>query len=211
MKRNGFTLVELLMSITLVSIVLVSMLGTLVKLKNVYALSNNDTEIRVYGASISRAINNDIIKNTGIDELNSCSKVGSDSIYESSCTFSLNNGLNRKLTLRVAKADTLSQDEDTGTKFIATIARSTLEYYDTDNNKVLLIKTVYSKEIYSVINDTSKGSLTEKKYYYYTGLTSATNTYSHVPSGVVKLKSITISASDPEFNLIIYSGGTYSS
>lgn len=211
MKRDGFTLVEILMSITLVSIVLVSMLGTLVKLKDVYANSNNDTEIRVYGAAISRAINNDIIENLGINVLNSCSKVGSDSIYESTCEFSLNNAKNRRLTLRVVKTDTLSQDAETGNKYITTIARSTLEYYDIDSSKVLLIKTVYSKEVYSVIGVSTKGSLTEKNYYNYTGLTSLTNTYTHVPSGVVKLKSITISASDPEFNIVIYSGGTYSS
>ena len=211
MKKNGFTLVEILLSITLVSIVLVSMLGTLVKLKNVYATSNNDTEIRIYGAAISRVINNDIINNTGINVLNSCSKVGVDSLYESTCTFSLNNGKNRKLTLRVSKTDTLSQDAKTDIKSITTLARSTLEYSDLDSGKILLIKTVHSIEIYSVVNNTLKGAITDKRYYHYTGLTSATDVYSHVPSGVVKLKSITISASDPEFNLVIYSGGTYSS
>lgn len=210
MKKDGFTLIEILISITLVSIVLVSMLSTLVKLKDVYALSNNDTEVRVFGAVISRTINNDIIKNGGIDILEVCDTKGSESIYESSCRFSLNNGSTRDLKLRVVEEETLSENEN-HTRYIVSIVRSTLEYYDPEEDEILMIKTIYSKETYSVEEDDEKGTVTETLYYHFNGLRSETKSYEHALSGYNKLKLITIKASDPEFNIMIYSGGTYSS
>ena len=47
MNKNGFTLVELIVSIVLVSIVLVSMTGTLVKLKETYNVVNEDADARI--------------------------------------------------------------------------------------------------------------------------------------------------------------------
>ena len=41
MNKKGFTLIELIVSIILVSIVLISMTGTLIKLKDTYVLIND--------------------------------------------------------------------------------------------------------------------------------------------------------------------------
>ena len=46
MNKKGFTLIELIVSITLVSIILVSLLATLVKLKQTYEVIDEDSDIR---------------------------------------------------------------------------------------------------------------------------------------------------------------------
>ena len=57
MNKKGFTLIELIVSIILVSIVLISMTGTLVKLKDTYSVVNEDADARIYGATISKIVN----------------------------------------------------------------------------------------------------------------------------------------------------------
>ncbi len=199
MKKNGFTLIEILVSITLVSIVLVSMLNTLVKLKDVYATSNDDTDVRVYGSTISRIINNDLIKNDGIKVLNPCTTNGIDSLYESKCIFTLNSGDERVLDLRVSSETSAVQtNAQTKENYIVKITRSTIDYTDSITNRIILVKTIYSKEIYSVKEGEITGT-TERKYYHFTGIKSTHKDYANV---------ITIEASDPEFNLVIYSSGT---
>ena len=64
MNKKGFTLIELIVSIILVSIVLISMTGTLVKLKDTYSVVNEDADARIYGATISKIVNDDLLKNT---------------------------------------------------------------------------------------------------------------------------------------------------
>ena len=66
MNKKGFTLIELIVSIILVSIVLISMTGTLVKLKDTYSVVNEDADARIYGATISKIVNDDLLKNNGI-------------------------------------------------------------------------------------------------------------------------------------------------
>ena len=51
MNKKGFTLIELIVSITLVSIILVSLLATLVKLKQTYEVIEEDSDIRIYKVS----------------------------------------------------------------------------------------------------------------------------------------------------------------
>lgn len=76
MNKKGFTLIELIVSIVLVTVILVSLLATLVKLKQTYEVIEEDSDIRIYSASISRHINNDIITNKGITS-GTCNEEGS--------------------------------------------------------------------------------------------------------------------------------------
>ncbi|MDD6272997.1 MAG: prepilin-type N-terminal cleavage/methylation domain-containing protein [bacterium] len=66
MNKKGFTLVEVIMSIVLVSVVLTFMLASLVKLRNTYSEVNENTDALIFSSSISRIINNDLYDNGGI-------------------------------------------------------------------------------------------------------------------------------------------------
>ena len=90
MNKKGFTLIELIVSIVLVTVILVSLLATLVKLKQTYEVIEEDSDIRIYSASISRHINNDIITNKGITS-GTCNEEGSR------CELKLKNGEERVL------------------------------------------------------------------------------------------------------------------
>ena len=66
MTKKGFTLIELIVSIVLVGVILASMIGTLLSLKDTYSVINEDVEARTYSALISKTINEHIMKNNGI-------------------------------------------------------------------------------------------------------------------------------------------------
>ena len=63
MNKKGFTLIEVILSIVLVSVVLTSMLATLVKLRENYSIVNENTDALIYSSSVSRILNNDLSKN----------------------------------------------------------------------------------------------------------------------------------------------------
>ena len=66
MNKKGFTLVELMVSITLLSIVLIFMMNTLVKLRDTNVAEGVETNLVVMQALIGKEINSDILKNGGI-------------------------------------------------------------------------------------------------------------------------------------------------
>ena len=66
MNKKGFTLIELMISISLLSIVLIFMMNTLVKLRDTSLASGEETNLLVGQAMISKTINNDIILNGGV-------------------------------------------------------------------------------------------------------------------------------------------------
>lgn len=90
MNKKGFTLVEVITSLVLVSVVLVIMLGTLVKIKGSYNKINQNMDAIVYSASITRVINGDFKDNSGINNI-VCSPEGNI------CNITLNNGNKRIL------------------------------------------------------------------------------------------------------------------
>ena len=92
MKKKGFTLIELIVSIVLVSVVLVSLLGSLLQIRNAYTTIHENSDILVYSSSIARVINNDLSKNNGIRFV-SCETDGSK------CYLILGNDDRRELTL----------------------------------------------------------------------------------------------------------------
>ena len=195
MDKKGFTLVEIIVSISLISIVLVSMLVTLVNLRQVYSESNDDTDIRIYGSSLSRAINKDILENKGIKTVE-CED-------NTKCNITLNNDETRVLLI-----NTLGSSEKLnalGT--IKTITnKSTIIYKNTyktplvdTDDQIITIKTVTSVTTQSVDGDDILYEDTE--FFHFTGLTHKEYDYT-----VYKIHKISINASDPRYTVNIYSG-----
>ena len=75
MKKQGFTLVELILSIVLVSIIIVTMVGTILKIRQSYSIINQNIEARTYKALIAKVINEHFIKNGGVKNINCLQKL----------------------------------------------------------------------------------------------------------------------------------------
>lgn len=207
MNKNGFTLIELIVSILLVSIVLVSMTGTLVKLKQTYNIINEDTDARIYGATISKIINDDFLKNNGIRDI-SCS----NDEDMSSCEIVL--GTNQKRTLEILR-NTIPNDKETiyengkniGTK---TYEKTTLRYSDSTTGavKTLLIKTI---ELIVKSNNEVDNNLVNTYGYKFTDLSVKTYKYKNIDDYDItdKITHIIIGLSNEKYNIDLYSSGTY--
>lgn len=207
MNKNGFTLVELIVSIVLVSIVLVSMTGTLVKLKETYNVVNENADARIYGATISKIINDDFLKNNGIRDI-SCS----NDEDMSSCEIVL--GTNQKRTLEILR-NTIPNDSETiyengknvGTK---TYEKTTLRYSDSTTGavKTLLIKTI---ELIVKSNNEVDNNLVNTYGYKFTDLSVKTYKYENIDDydKTDKITHIIIGLSDEKYNIDLYSSGTY--
>lgn len=221
MKKNGFTLIEIIVSIALVSVVLISMMGTLIKLKEVYSLVDEDTDILIYGASITRIISNDIIKNGDIKKI-SCSESGEAcseySVYEK-IYLTLGNGKKRLIeiiptiddndnNLNIVTNITAEDNTIIGHK---TVIKNSLRYTDTTdavNTKLLYIKTLdltkTEVEESSTINETVYG-------YNFKGFEVIKYVY---PSAVRPtseedvINIVNIKMSDQSFDLTLYSSAT---
>ena len=92
MKKRGFTLLEVIVSIVLVSVVMISLLASLIQLNETYNIIHENSDILVYNASVTRVINNDLSNNLGIRYI-SCNE---DNL---SCDFVLGNDSKRKIEI----------------------------------------------------------------------------------------------------------------
>lgn len=207
MNNKGFTLIELIVSIVLVSMVLVSMTGTLIKLKETYNVVNEDADARIYGATISKIINDDFLKNNGIRTI-SCS----NDEDMSSCEMIL--GTNQKRTLEILrnKIDNSSEiiysnGKNIGTK---TYEKTTLRYSDSTTGavKTLLIKSI---DLIIKSNNEEDNDLVNTYGYKFTNLDVETFTYENKDdySYIDKITHITVGLSDEKYNIDLYSSGTY--
>ncbi len=111
MNKKGFTLIELTVSIVLLSLIMVFMFNFLSILKKDEDKIENNTEIIVMRNSISQYINEDIRNNEGISEISCCN--------EYDCTYTcpdesenidaygihMKNGKIKKITLVKAELD----------------------------------------------------------------------------------------------------------
>lgn len=66
MNKKGFTLIELMISIGLISIMLIFMMNTLVKLRDTSIASGVETNLQVGQAIITHTVNSDVLENNGI-------------------------------------------------------------------------------------------------------------------------------------------------
>ena len=207
MNKKGFTLIELIVSIILVSIVLISMTGTLIKLKDTYSLVNEDADARIFGATISKIVNDDLLKNNGIKtiECNEDTKVSICEIYM---------GNNKKRTLEILRNETSNDIEkitfngkEIGTK---KYEKTTLRYSDstTGNVKTILLKTI---ELITRTNNEEGNDRVTTTGYKFTTLSKEVFKYENVDDNtkVDKMTHITIGLSDEKYNIELYSSGTY--
>ncbi len=91
MNKKGFTLIEVIVSVVLVSIVMVSLLSSLIQLRKTYSLVHENTDIVVYTSSIARVINNDLSNNNGIKMI-TCSS-------NTKCEMKMGNDTNRTIEI----------------------------------------------------------------------------------------------------------------
>lgn len=143
MKKNGFTLIEVIVSVVLVSVVMVSLLGSLIQLRQTYTVIHENSDVIVYSSSISRVINNDLALNNGIRYC-SCAADGQ------SCDIILGN--NQKRQLKIFKkcfVDGRSADCNTPYDNKEKIIRTTLKYTNNTldgDNKLVYIRTLELKK-----------------------------------------------------------------
>jgi len=184
MKKDGFTLVEIIISIVLVSVLLVSMLVSLIKLREASLTVDDDSDVRIIGSSLSKIINEDFINNCGIKNLN-C-------ITDKECSIAFNNGEVRKLTLRVHSEKGNSNIEKNIT---------TIEYINNISNVKITTKTFTSITTSSINSKGESSSSTEN--YHITKLSSSSKKYSTI-LGEQTIFSLTLNMSDPKYNIVLY-------
>jgi len=189
MKKNGFTLVEVLVSLVLVSTILATMFVSLVKMRENYNIESSNSEIEMAKATITRIISKDINDSGGIQNV-SCNQEGNE------CKVYLTNGEKRKLNIESFSLNKINY--------------STLLYSSIDDfYKVSpTMKTLYIK--------TLKDHTTSKDKQYVFG-SMRTNSYSfeNIDSGTSVLSKITIRINDTKYrddstyDVIISSASNY--
>ena len=146
MKKKGFTLIEVIVSIVLVSVVMVSLLGSLIQLRQTYTVIHENSDIIVYSSSISRVINNDLTMNNGI-RYASCDSDGQR------CDIILGN--DEKRELRIVKKTTCYKQDGTVTNCETVsgnhqdIIKTTLKYTNNtipEDPKLVYIRTLEARK-----------------------------------------------------------------
>ena len=166
MNKKGFTLIEIIVSIVLVSIVMISLLGSLIQLRSTYTVIHENSDVIVYSSSITRVINNDLALNNGIRYVSCEATSGQE------CDMILGNDSNRKLQI-IRKCSVsicganggsctpnteINCDEmnaaDTQEGIKHTNIKTTLKYIDTtdaSNSELLYIRTLESDRYENVV------------------------------------------------------------
>ncbi len=193
MRKNGFTLIELIISIALVGIILASMIGTLISLKDTYGVINEDVEARTYSALVSKVINEHLMKNNGIKSY-TCS--------DNMCSLTL--GTNKEMILEIVTSDVKTSDindSSTGNK-IGTLTEkvTTIKYYE-DGGGYSYYKTIkhYDRKYDDNDDNVEIGYKFEK-------LSSNENAYQSKKNPDLNdyIVNITIEMNNPKYNIELY-------
>lgn len=206
MNKRGFTLIELLVSIVLVSIVLATMLSTLTKIKSTYNVIYSNTDVEIYGSSLSRIINNDINKNSGIKYIN-CDTDGK------TCELLLANDSRRKIeiydvTLKAALPATKCKNCSTER------VSNTLRYSDAKTGKTIYIKTLSLYKTTTTKGATDdvdiNGSIFGRMYATYVDFPNVNNTNytSSLASLTIEIND-TADVNDYTHNIMIYASSNF--
>ena len=115
MNKKGFTIVELIISVAILSIVLVFALNLLVVLKEKEMNLDTDTDMVLNQTFVSKKINGDIIKNGGIKSLN-CTTT--------KCDFTFNNEVSKILTI-TNNRKTIKYENEENIELTRTLPKST--------------------------------------------------------------------------------------
>ena len=212
MNKKGFTLIEVIVSVLLVSIVLISLMATLLKLRSTYRDVNKNTDVLIYGSSLSRVINNDLMSKNGIRHTN-CDTDGL------SCDFILGNDEQRKLEIIEEEIDHGDFKADSlGSKAVShKTVRTTLKYTNTtkekdnDEEEILYIRTL-TREDY-VDED---GVHTTDGYNFYSLVSDVKEIDNNADKKYIDIVTkVTISMydgkdiNDSTYNVNLYTAGKY--
>ena len=157
MNKKGFTLVEVVVSIVLVSVVMISLLASLLKIKETYNIVHDNNEVLIYSSSITRIINNDIAKNQGIRNAgcDRCNKIDEKCDYK--CELTLGTGDKRVIKINTHKS-LVKQENNIKTEDVI----STLTYSDKTSGKILYIKSLDSTQYL----DSDNNVVSSSGYYF---------------------------------------------
>ena len=195
MNKKGFTLIELIVSILLVSIVLISMTGTLLSLKDTYTQLNENVEAKTYSSLIAKVINDHFIRNNGIKNV-TCNEEG---IH---CDIILGN--NKEMTLDIIDVETKVNNltDASGNRIISTDEVTTLKYAGENYSYYKTLK--YTKRDYGANNIIESGYKFSKLEY------KELSRENNVADSTLKdvLSEIIIHTSDPKYNIELYSSST---
>ena len=117
MNKKGFTIVELIISVAILSVVMVFALNLLVILKEQETSLETDTDMVLNQAFVSKKINGDIVTNGGIKLLN-CTTT--------KCDFTFNNDVTKTLTLTNNKK-TIKYENDENVELTRTLPKGTYD------------------------------------------------------------------------------------
>ena len=208
MNKKGFTLVELIVSIVLVSIVLIALIGSLLQIRSAYAVVHDNSDVIVYTSSISRVINSDINENNGIKYI-SCETDGKK------CSLILGNDDRRELI--ITENDKILGDED---DVVHSNNKTTLKYmdttlYDKTNNendkKLLYIRTL---ELDKYQNNVSR-ALTTSGYNFYDMSATQYEYFNDASDYIDAFSTLTIRLLDginmdvSKYDITLYGAGRY--
>lgn len=146
-NKKGFTLVELVLSVALLSIVLVFMMAALVELKDKEKTNGADAKMLVNQAIIAKTVNSDIIT-LGLDSISACASMD--------CFYLIYKDGSEKTLKLMSDKRTLIYGNDATTDIIRTLPTgrnySSIHYYIYGNLEVLRISIskVYKNEDYDV-------------------------------------------------------------
>ncbi len=194
MKKNGFTLIELIISIALVGIILASMIGTLISLKDTYGVINEDVEARTYSALVSKVINEHLMKNNGIKNY-SCA--------ENMCSLTLGN--NKEMILEIVESDVKTSDIDDSSSGdrIGTLLEqvTTVKYYEVGGGYSYYKTLKHYDRVYDDSDDEVELG------YKFERLSQNGKIYNSKKNPDLKdyLINITIEMNNPKYNIELYS------
>jgi len=120
MNKKGFTIVELVISIVLLSIVMVFMLTFMSELRGKEDVMEEDTDMLLNTTIISKKINEDILKRGGVNSIN-CTTTD--------CEFNFKNNKNTTLTL-TNNMKTINYTEGEEKILVRTLPNEEAQYKD---------------------------------------------------------------------------------
>lgn len=151
MNKKGFTLLEVIISVILVSILLTSMLETLVKIREAYSIVYENTDALIFSSSLSRIINNDLQENGGIRYIN-CNYNGDV------CDITLNNDQKRRVEIyNIYTGNLVGSDSDSQNKVPYYISSSGVQNWVDTSHKIFCEKVDHGGEM-KVIADCEKAT-----------------------------------------------------
>ncbi len=197
MKKNGFTMIELIISITLVGVILISMIGTLISIKESYNIINEDIEARTYSALVGKVINEHFMKNNGVKSV-ACTS-------DTSCNIILGN--NKMMKLEILSMDKTYEyvyNRDGRRSAERTSQITTLRYSGSGYSYLKTINQVVTNYL-NPTNQTPTGNQSTSGYKF-VGLSNKFYRYESTEEGTEDLfTNITIEMSDPQYNINLYS------